>query len=148
MANIKWGKDRKTEEVGWGTWNYRNLHQSTSSFRSYRLETDKIVKIKSYPLNFPSNVNPEYTSCAMSFKPTSPLCDRFIQHWIRASVVLAKKRDSLQNFIRHSVCCWRTIYWTAPIITGNAQRSKRHWGNTEAFLDRFDADFNSQLLFL
>ena len=34
--------------------NYRNLHQSTSSFRSDRRETDKIVKIKTYTLNFPS----------------------------------------------------------------------------------------------
>ena len=47
-------------------------------------------------------------------------------HFLRVpSANIGKKNE---NFIGHTVCRWRTIYRTEPIITGNVRRSDGHWG--------------------
>ena len=97
-ANIKWGKDRKNEGVGWGTWDYRNLHQSTNSFRSDRKETVKIVKIISYLFNFPSHLSPILTH----------RCSFFINrsfHTLNADLLFSKNGyfEAVNIQIMHSV---------------------------------------------
>ena len=47
--------------------------------------------------------------------------------WVPSSNLAPKNGICSEIFIGHSVCCWRTIYQTAPIITGNV---KRPLGNT------------------
>ena len=49
----------------------------------------------------------------------------------QAQISAQKNGIHSEIFIRHSVCRWRTIYLTTPIITGNVRRSDGHWGTLD-----------------
>ena len=51
---------------------------------------ERQIRSLAHHANF-ANVNPEYTSCANSFKPTSPLRNWFSQYWMLESVISAQK---------------------------------------------------------
>ena len=49
----------------------------------------------------------------------------------QAQISAPKNGILSEIFIGHSVCSWRTIYRTAPVITGNVRRSDGHWGTLQ-----------------
>ena len=59
----------------------------------------------------------------------------------QAQISAKKNEIRSENFIGHTICRWRTIYRTEPIITGNVRRP---FGNTEYVYDGYTQTVGSK----